>query len=310
MTDQAIVERSDDGFQPIKDNAARQAASLSPSGAGGAEPGNLAQQVDYAKYMAEASFAVPKHLRGNRGACIAVMDMAKVWGFSPYHLARMSYVVNDMLSYQAQLILAVIEKFAPLQKRLRWRFEGEGDDRVCIVSALFKGEVEPMEYRSPRRGDIKPKNSPLWQTDPDQQQSYLSASRWARLYCNAIIMGVHTKEELEDAFGTEHVGFERAKDVSPLVSRLTGTGSLEGFPGSAAVDAALAAARDHEIEKSPSAVGKRRASSAAETAVADESESPAAAEEAPASLPRHPAGASTNSAQPPKARRCPKPGSG
>ena len=236
MNEQATIERP--------------TTSLIPVGPGGADPQDVGQQIVFAEKMAKALYSIPKHLRGNVGDCLAIVDTAKVWGFSPYHVARLCYVVNETLCYQAQLVLAVIEKFAPLQKRLRFRFEGEAENRVCIVSGLFKGEVEPLEYRSPRRGDITPKNSPLWKTDPDQQQSYLSVSRWGRLYCSAIMIGVHTKEELEDAFGTQHVGFDRAKDVSPLISRLTGTGSPEGFPGSAAVDAALAAARDTEEQSS------------------------------------------------------------
>ena len=250
---------------------AREAASLIPIGPGGASPQDMAQQVDYARYMALAGAAIPRHLRNNVGACIAVMDMARVWGFSPYHVARLSYVVNDILAYQAQLVLAVIEKFAPLQKRLRFTFEGEGDDRVCIVSGLFKGEAEALEYRSPRRADIKPKNSPLWATDPDQQQIYLSSMRWARRYCNFIMVGIHTKEELEDQFGTPHVGAENAKDVSPLRMSLSGQRG-EGFAGADAVrhvvDTALEAASERETEdQSDKPVGRGKASPARKAAL-------------------------------------------
>jgi hypothetical protein len=235
MTD----ETSGPAQEPVikaSQNEARDAAMLIPVGDAGVELQNFAQQVDYAKWMAAAGVMIPKHLRGNVGACLAVLDMSQRWGFSPFQVGRMTYDVNGNIGLQAQLVHAVIDKFAPLEKRLRITYEGDGPERVCIVTGRFKGETEDCEYRSPMFAKITPKNSPLWTTDPDQQQAYLSVSRWARRFSPGTLMGLFSKEELEDA-GAQYVGPDQAKDITPsggggLAARLRSKGAdhpAEGF---------------------------------------------------------------------------------
>ncbi|HEY2212294.1 MAG TPA: recombinase RecT [Bradyrhizobium sp.] len=237
----------------VKQNAARDAASLMLIGETGVTLQNFAQAVDFAKWMAQSGHAIPKHLRGNVGACIAVLDMAQRWHFSPYLVARHCYLVNDILTLDGQLVHAIIERFANLQYRLRPRYEGEGNERICIITGQFKGELEPLEYKSPPIGKISPKNSPLWVTDPDQQLFYFSSRRWCRRYAPDILLGVYSTDDIQDGEPLRrHIGFENAKDVSPgLASRLRGPGA-EGFIGENIIDdieATMDMARDHRHAK-------------------------------------------------------------
>ena len=55
----------------------------------------MAQLLDF---VAIGGVSVPKHLRGNPGACIAVVQ----WRLSPCAVANKSYSVNDRLGYEAQ----------------------------------------------------------------------------------------------------------------------------------------------------------------------------------------------------------------
>jgi hypothetical protein len=241
MAETAAQER-DPAFVEVKENDAREAArSISITG-GGVTLVNWAQSVDYAKYMAKSQQAVSKHLRDNIGMCIAVLDLATRWGFSPFMLAQRCHVINDALCFESQVIHAVIEKFAPLKYRLRPTYEGEGDTRTCTITGHFKGELEPLTYTTPRLEKISPKNSPLWKHDPDQQLFYMATTRWGRRYCPDILFGVKTREEMEDS----HVGFENAKDVTPkLAERLRGL-SDDGFAAEqtiANIDEALSQAR-------------------------------------------------------------------
>jgi hypothetical protein len=194
----------------VRFNEARTAVEMIQITGAGVELRTFAQQVDYAKYMATAGFAVRKELRSNTGACIAIVDMALRWGFAPYQVAKQVYAVNDQMGFESQLIHAVIEKFAPLSRRLRPRYIGEGDSRQCIVEGHIKGELEPLLYESPKIAGLR-KNSPLWTIDPDQQLWYYASRAWCRRYCPEIILGLHTPDELRDS----HLGFDNAKDVTP-----------------------------------------------------------------------------------------------
>lgn len=191
--------------------------------AGGVLFQNMAEVMEFAKLMSLSQTAVPKHLRNNPGACLAVTVQAMEWRSSPFAVANKSYEVNDRIAYESQLIHAVVESRAPLRQRLRVKYEGEGDKRVCIISGHFKGEVDPVEYRSPEFAKIHPKNSPLWKSDPDQQQFYYSVRAFARRYCPDVLLGIYAEDELPE---------NDMRDITPatgIKERLKGGNKTAGF---------------------------------------------------------------------------------
>jgi hypothetical protein len=195
----------------IEDRIDRVAAStLEVSDAlGGLRFQNMVEVMEFAKCMAISETAVPKHLRGNPGMCLAVCIQALEWRFSPFAVANKSYVVNDRIGYESQLVHAVIEQRAPIIGRLKHRFDGEGEDRRCIVSATLRETNETLEYISPPFSKIQPKNSPLWKTKPDLQLYYNTSRDFCRAYFPDVLLGVYSAEELRD-----HVGPDNAKDVN------------------------------------------------------------------------------------------------
>lgn len=157
-------------------------------------PDRLGDMVEFAQIMCKADVAIPKHLRGNPGACLAVAMRARAWRMDPFAVATKTYSVNDILAYESQLITAVINKHAPIKGRLTPRFTGQGGDRQCFIEATtHDGQVLP--YESPKVKDIGVKNSPLWKNDPDQQLFYSSARAWARRYFPDLLLGVYDLDE-------------------------------------------------------------------------------------------------------------------
>lgn len=153
--------------------------------------------MEFSKLMAIGGVSVPAHCRGNVGVCLAISIQAIEWRMSPFAVANKSYVVNDRLCFESQLVHAVIEQRAPLTKRLRHSFAGEGGKLTCTVVGYVRGEEEPMEYTSPPLEQIVPKNSPLWKTKPALQLYYNTLRDWARMYFPDVIMGVYTDDEIE-----------------------------------------------------------------------------------------------------------------
>lgn len=168
------------------------------SSLGGIAFTNMAEVVNFASLMSASDIAIPKHLRSNPGACCAIIIQAIEWKMSPFAVAGKSYVVNDRIGYESQLIHAVIEQRAPLTGRLKNRFTGEGGKRRCIISASVKGEKEPLEFQSAEFDQIQPKNSPLWKTKPDLQLYYNASRDWARMYFPDVILGVYAEDEIDD----------------------------------------------------------------------------------------------------------------
>lgn len=207
---------------------------------GGISFRNATEVMEYAKMMAVSGSAVPKHLRGQPGACLGIIDDAIRFGISPYALARKSYFVNDNLAYEAQVIAAVMLKLAPLAERPDVSYKGEGDTRQCVITGKFvDGKVQV--YESPKFSRITPKNSPLWKSDPDQQLAYYSLRAFGRRHCPDVILGMYDIEEMAAA---------RARDVTPegtgLAARLSG--GTNGF-NAENVDATLGATDKPEQAK-------------------------------------------------------------
>lgn len=191
--------------------------------AGGLSFGQMGEAMEFAKLMAVGGVAVPAHLRKNPGACLAVTIQAIEWRMSPFAVANKTYVVNDRLCFESQLVHAVIEQRAPLVGRLRHRFNGSGDARTCTVWASIKGEESPLEYTSPEIGKITPKNSPLWKTKPDLQLYYNASRDWARMYFPDVIMGVYSVDELEDSRPVVATVTTRPRTMADLMPKADAT---------------------------------------------------------------------------------------
>lgn len=182
---------------------------------GGVSFRSMLEVMEFAKLMAIGKESVPPHCRNAVGVCLGVIIHAIEWRMSPYAVANKSYVVNDRLSFESQLIHAVIEQRAPIVHRLKHSFSGSGPSRKCKVWSTAKGESEPLVYESPEIKDIKPKNSPLWTTKPDLQLFYNASRDWARMYFPDVLMGVYAEDELE----REPVVLVDATSVKSAVSR-------------------------------------------------------------------------------------------
>jgi hypothetical protein len=92
---------------------------------GGLRVQNMLEVMEVSKLMAVSRQAVPAHLRDNPGMCLAVCLTALEWKMSPFAVANKTYVTNDRLNYESQLVHAVIEARAPLKERLKVRYENE-----------------------------------------------------------------------------------------------------------------------------------------------------------------------------------------
>lgn len=170
---------------------------LTVSGAaGGLGFRNAEEVMTFAKLMALSHVAIPKHLRGNPGACLAVTIQAIEWRLSPYAVANKSYSVNDRLAYKSQLIQAVILQRAPIKGRFRFSFSGDGVSRKCKVE-VTTNDGEVVDYETPEIKDIPVKNSPLWKGDPDQQLTYYAGRALCRRHFPDVLLGVYDRDEAE-----------------------------------------------------------------------------------------------------------------
>ena len=195
------------------------AIELSDEGSGIAIK-RLVDAMEIAKLMSISGPAIPSFMRGNPGLCYAAVVRAVRWGMDPFFVAEMSYLVNnkgeEKVAFMAQLIVAVINARAPLEKKLRPIYSGEGEDMICTVYGVPKGEKEALDYETPTlkalmaargKNDYgKLKGSPLYENDPKQQLWYYAARGFCRRHFPHVLAGVYDGDEFEPV---------EPKDVTP-----------------------------------------------------------------------------------------------
>ncbi|MDM1760053.1 RecT family recombinase [Acinetobacter sp. 251-1] len=161
-----------------------------------------------ASVMASSKFAVPKHLQGNTGDCLAIIMQSAQWQMDPFAVAQKTHQINGVLGYEAQLVNAVITNRAPITGRLNFEWYGDWAkingkedkswDKGIKVWGTLKGETSPREIDISMGQVGSVRNSPLWVSDPRQQLAYLAIKRWSRLYTPDVILGVYTPDEIAE----------------------------------------------------------------------------------------------------------------
>ena len=187
----------------------------------------LEGMINLSKLMATSKVTIPVHLR-NEGDCLAIVMQSAQWGMNPFSVAQKTFLLNGVLGYEAQLVAAIINKNAPIKERLNYQFVGNWDkvigntkektsrngniyrvsgstpedEKGCgvIVSATMHGETKPRELHL-MLTQVTVRNSTLWAEDPKQQLSYLASKKWSSLFCPDVILGVYTKDEVEEIVG-------------------------------------------------------------------------------------------------------------
>ena len=161
-------------------------------------PDLMALVKSTAAILASAEIMVPVHLHGKVGDCCAIVMQAMQWGMNPFAVAQNTHVVNGKLGYEAKLVNAVIMESGFIVGRFFYEYRGEGNGLECRVGAIIRGEREICWGEWLRSGDVTTKNSPLWKTNPKQQMGYLQVKNWTRAFCPGALLGVYTRDELED----------------------------------------------------------------------------------------------------------------
>lgn len=179
------------------------------------QPRNGKELMDMANMMAGCGTMVRDFYRNSPGDCAALIMICQPYGFNPYQVSWKTYKASKSadapVSFEGQLVNAMLNMSAPVKGRLKYRYENEGTDSLtCTVIGIDKETGEEITYTSPPIKQIPVKNSPLWKGDPQQQLGYYSARAWARRHFPELLLGVYTREEIEEA--------PKMRDVSPAAA--------------------------------------------------------------------------------------------
>jgi ribosome modulation factor len=196
------------------------------------QPRNGKELMDMANMMAGSGQMIRDFYRGNPGDCAGLIMICQPYGFNPFMVSWKTYKASKSaeapVSFEGQLVNAMVNMSAPVKGRLRYSYDGEGPTRRCTVTGIDRETGEEITYTSPMLKDIKVKNSPLWVADPDQQLGYFSARSWARRHFPELLLGVYTREEIEEAPPRDIT--PRPAETNPLLARKLAAARGEVLP--------------------------------------------------------------------------------
>jgi hypothetical protein len=224
----------------------------------------LIDAMEVAKLMSISGPAVPQFMQGQPGICYACVVRAVRWGMDPFFVAEQSYLVKnpkngeEKIAFMAQLVVAVINARAPLQKKLWAVYSGEGDAMKATVYGLPKGQTEPLDYETPTLKELiavkgrneygKVKGSPLYDTDAKQALWYYGARGFCRRHFPEVLAGVYDIDEFEPV---------EPKDVTPgrgtLAQRLKGQKRIASSRGFDAAHVERETQKDDSAALTPTA---------------------------------------------------------
>ena len=186
------------------------------------QPRNGKELMDMANLMSASGSMVRDFYRGNPGDCAALIMICQPYGFNPFMVSWKTYKASKNadapISFEGQLVNAMVNQSAPIRGRLKYRYEGEAQTRRCTVIGIDRETGEEITYTTPEIKDIPVKNSPLWKADPDQQLGYFAARSWARRHFPELLLGVYTREEIEEA--------PRVRDITPAEAKPGGFAAM------------------------------------------------------------------------------------
>ena len=203
MSDQAVTKIT----KPSTLGEAKERAASVPMqhvGAGTFLPdfGDMKQVMEFASLMAGAGVMVGHAVRGNPGACMATTMIAARFNLDPFMLSTKAYITKnkagvEVLAWEAQAIVAMIQGSGVLETDLDYEYSGKGVERQVRVFGRLKGATSDREILTNKIKDIKVKNSPLWVSEPDQQLAYYGSRLWVRRHAPSVLMGIYSPDELD-----------------------------------------------------------------------------------------------------------------
>jgi len=178
------------------------------------------ERFEFAKKVASmlaASPMVPKHFQGAEGvgSCMIALNLAERMRVDVFMLMQTMYVVHGNPGLEGKMIIALVNgcgRYEPLE----FEFKGEGKtDKKNVARAdectatakhiktgkILRGptvtwEMAVAEGWTKDKGDRG--QTSKWQTMPELMFMYRSATFFARTNCPEVLMGLRTKDELED----------------------------------------------------------------------------------------------------------------
>lgn len=191
--------------------------------------------------------------------CLVALNMANRMGADPLMIMQNLYIIEGRPAWSSQFIIAAINscgRFTALRFEItkgdkkevsyqiaEWKNKEKTmvnktesiDEMSCIAWATEKSTGERIES-SPITMELAikegwyQKSGSKWQTMPEQMLRYRAAAFFGRIYAPELLMGIQTKEEIDDITDVTATAIKSPADVGASINSL-----LETIPDEPAI---------------------------------------------------------------------------
>lgn len=181
---------------------------------------NLFEHMQRVAKMFASSSLVPEAFRAGPtekqaqeaiSNCYIALQMAMRCNCDPFMFLQNMYVIKGKPGIEAKLAIALTNASKTFSGPIRYHLEGEGRARKCVAYATDATtgdrieETVTMEMAHAEgwydRKDSRGQYCSKWRTLPDLMLQYRAAMFLIRLHCPEVIMGMQSREEVEDVEG-------------------------------------------------------------------------------------------------------------
>jgi hypothetical protein len=159
------------------------------------------QQLQRVANVFASSDLVPNHYKNNIANCFLALQLAMRLNMDPFAFMQNTYMLQGKIGIEGKLVIALINSRGNFNGNLNFEWSGVGDTRECKAFAKTKKGMEvsrSISYADAKKAGWTERNKGAWGSYPDQMLAYRAAAWFARLYCPEVLLGMQTKEELED----------------------------------------------------------------------------------------------------------------
>lgn len=184
----------------------------------------LFEHVQRVAKMFAASTIVPDQYKNQQSNCFIAIQMATRMNMDPMTFMQKSFIIKGKPGIEAQVGIAALNNSGLIKGRINYEIEGEGAGKKCTAFVYDKETGERYEYPLLLSDALKvgmAGQNPNWKAIPDLMLKYRSATYLIRAHYPDVLLGMQTKEELQDVHGQFKDVTPAKRDNSDLKDRFT-----------------------------------------------------------------------------------------
>ncbi len=196
------------------------------------------QMMQVSDALAHSSI-VPQRFQNDPGSVLIALDMAARAQLNPLMVMQNLYTVYGTPSFSGKFALTLLRRCG-LFSRLVFEYREEGNWRAGVRVAALSADGGHTDYGpwiderlAAQMGWLQKKDS-MWGRMGDQMARYRAASWFANTNCPEVLMGLPTKEEVEEAP-------EELRNVTPKAGAVPLRAARPALKAAAAAAPAVAA---------------------------------------------------------------------